>query len=148
MNAGNPKPDVSSKSRFDDDKYMVPALEDDALLYNLDDISGEDLPVFEEDGNRNESSQTADPTSRIRDLEQELNRLRGEFVEYKEIVKRSLDKEIVNEDEGESSATLSVRQAPESRSSRGLNQAEEGYFSSYSFNGRLTSIGSEQACEY
>ena len=30
--------DLSTSSIFDDDKYLLPVLEDDALLYNLDDI--------------------------------------------------------------------------------------------------------------
>ena len=32
--------DMSTKSAFDDDRYLQPVLEDDALLYSLEDISG------------------------------------------------------------------------------------------------------------
>lgn len=35
--------DLSTASAFDDDRYLLPVLEDDALLYNLEDISGCDL---------------------------------------------------------------------------------------------------------
>ena len=35
---GNTNPDVSSKERFSDDTYLVPILEDDAVLYSLEDL--------------------------------------------------------------------------------------------------------------
>ncbi|KAL1960891.1 hypothetical protein VTO42DRAFT_5874 [Malbranchea cinnamomea] len=123
VKAGNSKPDVSSKSLFEDEKYMIPVLEDDALLYSLDEVSHDPLPVT--GGNDN-----ADPATRVQELEQELSRLRGEFAEYKNLVKKSLEKELSNESDRESSARR-PREDPETRK---FEQAEEGYFSSYSYN--------------
>jgi protein arginine N-methyltransferase 3 len=39
---GNLKPDVSSKTQFEDEKYLKPVLEDDAVLFSLEDALGED----------------------------------------------------------------------------------------------------------
>ena len=40
---GSWPPDLSSKEAFDDEHWLRPQLEDDALLYSLNDILGEDL---------------------------------------------------------------------------------------------------------
>ncbi|PGH00071.1 hypothetical protein AJ80_09232 [Polytolypa hystricis UAMH7299] len=117
---GNSKPDVSSSALFEDEKYLKPVLEDDALLYNLDDI----LADGSEDA---ENASTSEPTGarRIQDLEVELERLRGEFAEYKMIVKRNLDKEL---------GDAAVASGTAESSNRGYQQAESGYFTSYSHN--------------
>ena len=120
MKAGNAKPDVSSRSLFEDDKYMIPTLEDDALLFSLDDISDEQLRVGESNEGKSGSS---DPAGRVEELERELSRLRGEFAEYKDMVKKSLEKDLSNGD-GEMQGS----------GSRRFERAEEGYFSSYSYN--------------
>lgn len=44
MLAGNRKPDVEDASSWADDKYLQPALEDDALLFTLDDIDERPVP--------------------------------------------------------------------------------------------------------
>lgn len=129
VKAGNAKPDVSSRSLFEDDKYMIPTLEDDALLFSLDDISDEQLRVGEE----NEKSD--DPVGRVEELERELSRLRGEFAEYKDMVKKSLEKEL-NNDDGNLQGAGSKR----------LERAEEGYFSSYSYNSMSQCFRAQIGC--
>lgn len=42
--AGNTKPDCSSPQTWMDDKYMQPVLEDDALLYSIDDLADPNDP--------------------------------------------------------------------------------------------------------
>ncbi|KAI6914690.1 hypothetical protein KC318_g1031 [Hortaea werneckii] len=41
---GNTKPDCSSPQAWMDDKYMQPVLEDDALLYSIDDLADPNDP--------------------------------------------------------------------------------------------------------
>lgn len=41
--AGNGLPECTSKSVFEDDRFLRPVLEDDPLLYNIHDIIGEQL---------------------------------------------------------------------------------------------------------
>ncbi|KAG9820550.1 S-adenosyl-L-methionine-dependent methyltransferase, partial [Aureobasidium melanogenum] len=115
---GNSKPDVSSKSLFDDDKYMQPVLEDDALLFSLDDVldsenaAGQDLPI----------GTSSDKTAQ---LEAELARLRNQFAEYKLTVEKTLDdrwNEPAKDGEAGSSNT------------KDENHQDPGYFDSYSYN--------------
>ncbi|KAF3491198.1 S-adenosylmethionine-dependent methyltransferase superfamily domain-containing protein [Arthroderma uncinatum] len=121
---GNTKPDVSSAAAFEDEKYLKPVLEDDALLYSLDDIAdsaaGERLEVTDK------LEKATDP-ARIKDLENELNNLRGEFAEYKQMVQKALNQSI--DDEGESG-----KKEKDASSSRRFEEAEKGYFTSYSYN--------------
>ncbi|KAM5448038.1 Ribosomal protein arginine N-methyltransferase rmt3 [Microsporum audouinii] len=118
---GNMKPDVSSTALFEDEKYLKPVLEDDALLYNLDDIAvGEQLEVTDN------LERMTDPT-RIKELENELNNLRGEFAEYKQMVQKALNQSIEGngEDDGKEA---------NASSSRRFQEAEKGYFTSYAYN--------------
>ncbi|KAI5209926.1 S-adenosyl-L-methionine-dependent methyltransferase [Aureobasidium subglaciale] len=115
---GNQKPDVSSKSLFEDDKFMQPVLEDDALLFSLDDVldsedaAGQNLPI----------GSSGDKTS---ELEAQLARLQEQFAEYKLTVEKTLDdrwNEPAKEGEAGSSKT------------KNENHQDPGYFDSYSYN--------------
>ncbi|KMU82713.1 arginine methyltransferase RmtB [Coccidioides immitis H538.4] len=125
VQSGNTKPDVSSSAPFEDDKYLKPVLEDDALLYTLEDIS---------DGDEDLGQQAANPTSRIRDLEEELSRLREEFVEYKNMVQRSLSKQLGSEVENGSQIPPNQNQNEHVTETRRYKDAEAGYFTSYAYN--------------
>ncbi|PGH03750.1 protein arginine N-methyltransferase 3 [Blastomyces parvus] len=131
VKAGNSTPDVTSAALFDDERYLRPVLEDDALLYNLDDLAEEsdlDQKAGGKDGSGLKEAESTDPTSRIRELEDELERMRSDFEEYKAIVKRSLDKEL-------NSAVSGAAEKPEPSGSGKFHEAESGYFTSYSYNG-------------
>ena len=45
---GDAKPDVSDAKAWADDKYLQPTLEDDALLFSLDDIDQRPVPEEEQ----------------------------------------------------------------------------------------------------
>ncbi|KAF8475696.1 S-adenosyl-L-methionine-dependent methyltransferase [Kalaharituber pfeilii] len=70
------------RSILEDEKYLQPILEDDPLLYG-----------FEDDGDEIEAeAATGDdmpPGKRIKALEEQLERQRSEFEEYKEMVRRN-----------------------------------------------------------
>lgn len=71
---GNNTPDVSSKSNFEDDVYLKPVLEDDALLYSLDDLADE----------QGEDAVPATETNRqVLELQENLERLQNQFSEYR-----------------------------------------------------------------
>ncbi|KAL4810046.1 S-adenosyl-L-methionine-dependent methyltransferase [Aspergillus unguis] len=117
---GNMAPDVSSKGKFEDESYLKPVLEDDALLYSLDDIEDE------------ESAEAGDsPAERqVVELQEELERLQIQFSEYRLAVQKSLEEQLTKEDEKLDSTS--------GQSTRRANKAEEvdsDYFSSYAYNG-------------
>lgn len=122
VKAGNTKPDCSSVSCFEDDKYLMPVLEDDALLYNLEDLDDGDV-----DGDENAREPAQSDARRVRELEAELERIRGDFAEYRLMVKKTLDKEL------EKSAEA-VPAAAEKQESSKYQEEESGYFKAYSYN--------------
>lgn len=121
VKSGNQKPDVSSKSHFEDEKYLKPTLEDDALLYSLDDDLEED-----------DESPSSDPATRAAALEEELARLRVQFEEYRQAVQKSMGEKL-NGMEDEPSKEETKQQEEKT-----YKQNESGYFTSYAYNGKCT----------
>jgi len=121
---GNFKPDVSSKSLFDDEHYLQPALEDDALLFCLDDLPA---PSKAADG--------ADPTAqRMSELEQELSALRLQFADYRSAVEKTLD-DRWTEGTGQGSGPSRPGPATNGQGDESRDEKiDQGYFDSYSYN--------------
>ena len=118
VKSGNKTPDVSSKEKFADDAYMKPVLEDDALLYSLDDIT-------EEQGE--EAAPGSDAERRVQELQEDLERLQSQFSEYRLAVQQSMDDQLAKEDD---------KIAPTGKSSAiKAQEIDEDYFASYAYNG-------------
>lgn len=127
---GNTKPDVSSKSLFDDDVYLKPVLEDDALLFSLDGIlqsAKHDDKL--ENGLRLEPAKAVeqDAFQRITDLEAQLQQLSSQFANYRLAVGKTLD-ERWDDREGNTAASTT----PEQQAHR---NDDTHYFDSYAYNG-------------
>lgn len=114
VKTGNGKPEVTSRALFEDDKYLKPVLEDDALLYSLDDIF-EDEPTA--DNNASDAS--------VEDLRQQLAQLSSQFQAYREEVQRTLLEDL---------ESAKPSQPTESPSKPKMSHVDEGYFDSYSYN--------------
>ncbi|EED19039.1 protein arginine methyltransferase RmtB [Talaromyces stipitatus ATCC 10500] len=115
---GNKEPSVSSTALFQDDIYLKPVLDDDTLLYSLDDLTDE---VEVEDPDKSNEK-------RILELQEELERLKTQFSEYRLAVQKSI---------GEQLAGTSVNDNPAGSEipKRGrIEEADADYFTSYSFN--------------
>lgn len=80
-------PEFKSKAFLGDERFLQPVLEDDALLFGLDDIAGEE----EETGGKG----SATDAEKIKELEARLASLSQQFVEYKEAVNRSFEAQLV-----------------------------------------------------
>ncbi|KAJ5239708.1 S-adenosylmethionine-dependent methyltransferase superfamily domain-containing protein [Penicillium chermesinum] len=122
VKAGNKYPDVSSKSKFEDDAYLKPVLEDDALLYSLDDIA--------------EDAQDAAPGSeaerKVIELQEELERLQSQFSEYRIAVQKSLEDQLSKEDE---TLGLNGTTSSEEIAANRASEIDADYFASYAYNG-------------
>lgn len=119
VKAGNKTPDVSSKDKFVDDAFMKPVLEDDALLYSLDDIAEEDT----------EAAPGNDAERKVIELQEDLERLQTQFSEYRLAVQKSLADQLNKEDEKlEPGASVKKSRADK------IEEADEGYFTSYAYN--------------
>jgi protein arginine N-methyltransferase 3 len=122
VKAGNKKPDVSSKAQFDDDAYLKPVLEDDALLYSLDDIA---------DDQDEDATPGSEAERRVLELQEDLERLQTQFSEYRLAVQKSMEDQLSKEDENlDSSASA--------KKTDKIQEADEGYFESYSYNGTIS----------
>ncbi|RAH64179.1 protein arginine methyltransferase RmtB [Aspergillus aculeatinus CBS 121060] len=119
---GNMSPDVSSKDKFDDELYLMPVLEDDALLYSLDDID-EEAP---------DAAGETDAERRVIELQEDLERLQTQFSEYRDAVQKSMEEQLSKEDE-------KLKTSPNAPSARRttskIDEADADYFVSYSYNG-------------
>lgn len=114
-------PDVA-KADFEDDKFMMPVLQDDALLFNLD-----DLPPASKQGDE----PVADARNllvRVAELEEELRKTQFQFEDYRSVVKKTLT-DRWNDNSTDQSAAL-----PEPPAEK--RDDDSHYFTSYSYNGR------------
>lgn len=124
VKAGNTSPDVSSKEKFDDDAYMKPALEDDALLYSLDDIVDDEA----------EEASGSDAGRRVIELQEDLERLQSQFSEYRLAVQQSMEEQLSQEDSKLASS------GPSGKAADKIEEADSDYFSSYSYNGIVSRV--------
>ncbi|KAH8677705.1 S-adenosyl-L-methionine-dependent methyltransferase [Xylariales sp. PMI_506] len=106
---GQPVTEEISKSDIDQDRYLKPVLEDDAViigLFDLPDVIPESAPVAEGEN----ASVVQDLLKRNTDLEQELARLTAQFERYRATVSETLDQRWGDVDaaEAESKSTTKV----------------------------------------
>jgi protein arginine N-methyltransferase 3 len=126
VKAGNQSPDVSSKEKFADDAYLKPVLEDDAVLYSLDDIN---------EDQSEEATHGTEAERKVLELQEELERLQTQFSEYRLAVQQSLDDQLNKEDEKLEPGENAKRPVKDR-----LEDADADYFTSYSYNSKSTSI--------
>ncbi|KAL4748600.1 hypothetical protein BDW72DRAFT_151407 [Aspergillus terricola var. indicus] len=119
---GNMTPDLSSKDKFQSEVYLKPVLEDDALLYSLDDI---------EDEESGEAVGETQAERQVVELQEELERLRIQFSEYRLAVQKSLEEQLTKEDE----KLGSTPGQPAGRTSTKAEEVDSDYFTSYAYNG-------------
>lgn len=126
-------PDVTSQSKFDDDGYLKPVLEDDALLYSLDDI---------EDETAEAAPAGTDAERQVVELQEELERLQTQFSEYRSAVQQSMEEQLSKEDE-------KLESGPPAQRAKGkMEEADADYFVSYSYNGKDCALGKLNSVMY
>lgn len=121
--SGNKRPDVSSKSLFEDEEYLKPVLEDDALLFSLDDVFGD-------------SASGSGALTEVEQLRERLASLQSQFTAYREQVQNAmLDRfEDPNSVVESSSKVATAQSAGDSSEQEVSDGMEKGYFESYSYN--------------
>ncbi|KAI1616859.1 protein arginine N-methyltransferase 3 [Exophiala viscosa] len=122
VKAGNTRPDISSKSVFEDDKYLKPVLQEDALLFSLDD-------VFEDDTG---AGGVTAPANEVEQLREQLEALQSQFAAYREQVQTALLDRLDESTASDSKAGPSSSSA--STSKQAAETYDKDYFHSYSYN--------------
>jgi type I protein arginine methyltransferase len=113
---------ITSTSLFEDDKYLKPVLEDDALLYSLDD-------VFEDGG-------APGPGSEVGVLREELAALQAQFSAYRQQVQDAmLDRlEQRSSDKDPKIETSDASALTKGKTPSKAEQFDKDYFNAYSYN--------------
>ena len=112
---GSTKLDISSKESFADQKYLQPTLEDDALLYSLDEIDP--------------TASSVDQPPTTADLEEQIRRLESTITEMN---KRSRESYEAMSDDEKGSTLEDKKKKPPLGRLRYAQSLEEGYFQTYS----------------
>ncbi|KAF4627773.1 hypothetical protein G7Y89_g10383 [Cudoniella acicularis] len=120
------EPDISRKD-FNDESFLKPVLEDDALLFSLDELP-EIVEIPQEsstlDKGKGVERSTGELVARVSELEEELRRIQFQFDDYRATVKETLDKKWDDKNtSGPSGAGKEEKRDDDSH-----------YFSSYSYN--------------
>lgn len=133
---GNRSLDISSKSVFQDERYLLPVLEDDALLFSLDEVAESsdgpqvDIPTHEVQGQKLDESSTLQS---VLGLQEELERLKQQFAAYRKAVDETLEKRWNSEDQDPKDLSNGVEKL---RPANVRANGESQYFTSYSYNGQ------------
>jgi len=117
-----------SREVFDDEKFLKPLLEDDALLFSLDelpDVVENTLGSLGKGKGAERDSRAL--VSRVSELEEELRMMQVQFDNYRTTVKETLDERWNSKDiAGPTSGTVKEEKRDD----------DSHYFSSYSYNGK------------
>lgn len=132
MHEGVTLPDDISLKDIEDDRYLKPVLDDDALIMCLDDLPEPSAPVGE--ARRSEVS-PEDLIKRNSELQVELEALAKQFNNYRLAVQQTLDTRWGEDDADAPSNGPSVPLKDSSDAAKAGNDYSESYFASYARNG-------------
>lgn len=132
--------ELPSKEVFEDEKYLQPVLEDDALLISLEEILELAEGQSTDGGREGTSEHTRVLLGRISNPEEELQRLQSQFMSYKLAVKGVLDERLEAQTASLDSAPPDIDAKPPTKVSEQATKDDEhnddsSYFDSYSYNG-------------
>ncbi|KUJ23020.1 putative ribosomal protein arginine N-methytransferase rmt3 [Mollisia scopiformis] len=116
-----------SRNDFDDEKYLKPILEDDALLFSLDELPEVMEDVQSVDKGKGVDVESGALVARVSELEEELRKMQLQFDNYRATVSETLD-ERWNE------RSPSGPSKPDGEAKEEKRDDDTHYFSSYSYN--------------
>lgn len=127
---GRALPPSISLEDFQDDKYLKPVIEDDALIFCLDELVEEPGEATSSPPSGQAPLQLAGNALQVRNavLEEELERVKTKFANYRLAVEETLDQRW-----GEDKPNAAAASLPANGETKG--QDSDGYFEAYSYNG-------------
>jgi len=139
VQSGNGTPALKSVEEFaNEDKYFRPVLEDDALLFSVDDIL--EMAQATENGKSSTGSTPEHSNiAKIKELEEDLARLQAQFADYRNAVSTTLE-ERWNErgssaGQAGSSGAAGQISTTSTEPAKPARDDDTHYFDSYSYNG-------------
>jgi protein arginine N-methyltransferase 3 len=132
VHSGHPVSSAISREDFEDERFLKPVLEDDALLINLDDLpevqANAQVSVGVTHNGKETSNDSGRLVARVSELEEELRRIQSQFEDYRTTVKQTLDERWNDKSSGEPSRSAGMKKEEK-------RDDDSHYFSSYSYNG-------------
>ena len=132
---------MSRTELFEDDRYLQPALDDDPLLYSFEDIEDGITSDTAQNTSYNDPRDNAGDQStfkRILQLQEEIERLQSQFMDYRLAVQQTALQAVQQESEPEASNTSSTnKDGKQDTKASEDKKLERGYFSSYAENSEL-----------
>lgn len=113
-----------SREDFDDGRYLKPLLEDDALLFSLDELPDVESSTGVLDKGKGVERNSRELMSRVSELEEELRLRQVQFESYRATVQQTLDERWDSKD----------NTGPASSAEEEKRDDDSHYFSSYSYN--------------
>ena len=130
VHSGHKVTEDVSKEAFEDEKFLKPLLEDDALLFSLDELPDvEQNFSASQDNGKGAERDSGELVSRVSELEEELRMMQTQFDNYRATVKETLDERWNNQDTTEQSSNAKKEETRDD---------DSHYFSSYSYNGEYS----------
>ncbi len=132
---GNETPNLSSSAAFEEERYLKPILEQDPLLYSLDDVIGpidQAAPAVTNGMTGHPSGNEDLARARIADLEEQLHCIQKQFAAYRESVVQTLESRWNSKESGACDSRNALTQNGMKTVPR---DDDTHYFSSYSSNG-------------
>lgn len=134
VHSGQPVTSAVTEADIADESFLKPVLEDDAVLFNLDELPNVKDEEYEdintEDTHLGNSKSPAELASRVVELEEALRKMQTQFDDYRSAVARTLDDRW---NERTPSGSTDVQ-------SGGKRDDDSHYFSSYSYNGQFCAL--------
>lgn len=147
---GGTKPALDSPAQWEDEKYLQPVLEDDPVLFSLDELvttapeEGQDAA-----GQAGSGAQDGDADSNA--LRAQLNESQQQFADYRTAVEQTLEQRWSDTKASTSTAATGPSRLPtggrdkperlnsvgEAEEEREKKEDDEYYFESYAYNGTL-----------
>ncbi|WYZ37427.1 hypothetical protein EsH8_II_000933 [Colletotrichum jinshuiense] len=111
-------PEAITAEDVSDDRFLKPVIEDDALIMSLTEL---DLDDDESPGGAQQAAQSA--SSRETQLEEELERLKAQFANYRTAVEQTLDQRW-----GDDAALAPKSEKPRDEDDKGVRKDESQYY--------------------
>lgn len=130
---GAPLPAEITAASLEDDGYLKPVLDDDALILCLDDLpeqADQSASAGKQAASQDGGSGAQDLLQRNAELQAELEQLTKQYANYRMAVQQTLDQRWGVDDEDESSSSKKASEESKKDNS-------DYYFESYAFNGSL-----------
>lgn len=126
VHSGNPiSSSTISREDLEDEKFLKPVLENDALLFSLDDLPEVTAGT---DKSKEVATDSGHLVARVSELEEDLRRIQSQFDDYRVTVTRTLDERW--NDKSTNGPSRSANAEKEEK-----RDDDSHYFSSYSYNG-------------